>query len=371
VRRSSTLALVLIAIACGPGRVVGPSETEVGDTGESGDGDGESGDGDGESGDGDGESGDGDGESGDGDGNGESGDGDGDGDGESGDGDGDGDGESGDGDGDGEPPPDLPPEGFCGFADPYLEAIVVEELGLQRGPVPVALAETVTQLVQWASGPEPGEHPVSLTGIECLSNLVTLRLPPGSIDDLTPLSELSSLAVLRVHNNQISQLQPLAGLPNLTWLELPGNPIPDGALVDIAELPLISLDVSDTAITTLDDFLLFEDLLALHINNLPIDDLSPLYGSGIVTLGVVGTNIADLASMPSWGPLACLHLQETPAVDLSPLLEVTWVVEPNLCGTCPRLGVTTENLDDYSNAVVIPTLCEMGINVNGCLFCPQ
>jgi hypothetical protein len=157
----------------------------------------------------------------------------------------------------------------------------------------------------------------------------------------------------------------------LTWLELGDNPIPDGALADIAELPLVYLSVSQSAITTLDDILSFEDLLALYINDLPIDDLSPLYGSGIVVLGASGTNISDLSSLPSWGPLACLFIEETAVVDLSPLLDVTWTEELNLCGTCPRVSVNTDNLDDYSKDVVIPTLCEMGVNVNACLFCPQ
>jgi hypothetical protein len=345
------LAFGLLTLACGPGRVAGSSDDVVGETGD----DDRNGDGDGDPGDGDGD-GDGDGESGDGDGDGES-------------GDGDGDGESGDGDGDGEPPlPDLGPEDFCVFADPFLEAAVAEELDLEGGPVPKVLAETITNL---SALPQVGSQPSSLVGIECLVNLVRLRLPAGTIDELTPLAELSSLASLSLRHNQIAQLQPLASLGDLQALDLWGNPIPDGALVDIAGLPLSTLDVSHSAITSLEDILLFEDLLMLGINGLPIADLSPLYGSGILGLMASETDISELSTLHSWGPLGCLSIKATSIVDLSPLLDVAWIDGESVCGTCPSLGVDAENLDDYSNDVVIPALCEMGINVNGCLFCPQ
>jgi internalin A len=195
-----------------------------------------------------------------------------------------------------------------------------------------------------------------------------LDLPAGTIDDLTPLAELSSLETLRLRNNQVSQLQPLAGSSSLRFLDLQSNPVADGALAEISEVPLTNLYVGHTAITSLDDILLFEDLLALNISGLPIDDLSPLSGSGILTLWANETNISDLSFLSSWGPLACLFIMQTSVVDLSLLLEVDWVEH---CETCPTVAVTEDNLDDYSKNVVIPTLCQMGINANACLLCPQ
>lgn len=47
-------------------------------------------------------------------------------------------------------------------------------------------------------------------------------------------------------------------------------------------------------------------------------------------------------------------------------------MDVGVCGAaCPILGVDVDLLDDFSKDVVIPQLCEMGVNVEGCLFCPQ
>jgi hypothetical protein len=292
------------------------------------------------------------------------------GDGDPGDGD-PGDGETGDGDGD--PPPDLPGIQYCDLPDPYLENEFVKALGLEAGPVPVALAQTLTTIADYTSSDEPGEHPESLVGIDCAANLVTLRLPPGTIDDLSPLVGLESLQSLSLFRNQVSQLSPLAVQGQLSSLSLVQNPLGDGALTEIAALPLQWLSVGYTQITGLDEILTFEQLRYLDVSGLPIADLSPLVGSKIVTLELHETQISDLTPLIAWGPdgLACLTLGDSLVTDLSPLLEVNWVVDGNLCGSCPRLSVNTGTLDDYSKNVVIPTLCEMGVNANGCLFCPQ
>jgi hypothetical protein len=343
----------LTLLACGPNQA-----GDHGELGHTGDGDSEaSGDGDPEAtGDGDGDAeatGDGDAEA-------------------TGDGD-PGDGDPGDGDGDEDPPPDLPGIQYCDQLDLYLEHLFVDALGLEGGPVPVALAQTLTSLVDYAAGVEPGEYPESLVGIDCAANLVSLRLPPGTVDDLSPLVGLESLQSLALARNQVSQLSPLAAQGKISTLILTHNPLGDGGLTDIAELPLEWLSVGYTEITGLDEIIMFDQLRYLDVNGLPIADLSPLVGSKIVGLELSETLVSDLTPLTAWGPdgLACLTLGDSLVTDLSPLLEVEWVVDGNPCGSCPRLFVNTATLDDYSKDVVIPTLCEMGVNANGCLFCPQ
>jgi hypothetical protein len=340
VPRSLALTCVLLLVACGPGRVEDAT---------SGDGNGDStGDGDGD--DDAGTSGDGDGDT--------SGDGD-------GDGEGDGDGDSA-GDGDGEPMPEL-----CEL-DPYFETLMAQKLGLESGPISVELAETLTQLSAYSSGAGPGEYPTSLEGIGCAANLLRLRVPPGVVDDLGPVAQLEQLSTLHISSNEVTDLEPLIGNTALRWLGVPDNPVGDGALTILADLELERLYIGGTQITGLDEVLLFEELLLLSIGGLPIADLSPLIATNIRGLYVSGTPVSDLTPLISFAELSCLDVTDTPVTDLSPLLEVNWVVDVNLCNSsCPQLHVSEESVDDFSKNVVIPMLCDMGVDVNNCLSCPQ
>ena len=245
------------------------------------------------------------------------------------------------------------------------------ELGLDAGPIPIALAETLTSL-QTTSGPDPADYPSSLVGIGCAANLTRLGISPGSVTDLSPVAELASLTSFRLNTNQPVTLAPLNANTELTELSLWRSAVPDGALTEIADLALTRLWIGETEITVLDEVLLFEELRLLSITELPIASLEPLADTQIVNLHASGTLISDLTPLTEWGPdgLACLFIEDTPVTDLSPLLEVDWQ-EDSYCGSCPRVGVSLELIDDNSLEFVIPVLCEMGVNVNNCLFCPQ
>ncbi|NJK32000.1 MAG: hypothetical protein HC927_06020, partial [Deltaproteobacteria bacterium] len=89
-------------------------------------------------------------------------------------------------------------ERVCEFADPYLEQLVAEALGLDSGPVPTALALQITQLWDSVSNPDvEGEHPDDLAGIECVAQLTSLTLPKGDIDALDPLTASPSWSISR------------------------------------------------------------------------------------------------------------------------------------------------------------------------------
>jgi hypothetical protein len=271
-----------------------------------------------------------------------------------------------------EQPPerDLAETVYCEFADPYLEIEVALALGLEPGPVPVELAATLTAI---DSGSSTAEHfPSSLEGIDCLTNLERLDLGAGTLVDLTPLSALAELQRVHLINQDISDLSPLAANTNLDSLYLRLNPVPDGALTQIAGLDLRWLIVGDTQITSLDEIPLFENLFYLHVSGLPIDDLSPLAGMPLGQLSASSTQISDLTPLLSLTGegLEMLGIQSTPVTDLSVLLEVNWNYEP-IESSCPMLFVDTELLDAQSKDFVIPALLNMGVNVNSAWFCPQ
>jgi Leucine-rich repeat (LRR) protein len=268
------------------------------------------------------------------------------------------------------PDPDLPATVYCEFADPYLEIEVALALGLEPGPVPVDLAATLTEI---DTGVSSAEHfPSSLEGIDCLVNLERLELGAGTLVDLTPLAALTELQYLQLVNQDISDLSPLAANTKLDSLYLRINPVPDGALTQIAGLDLRYLSVADTQISSLEEIPLFENLFFLSVSGLPIDDLSLLAGLPLGVVSAKSTQISDLTPLLSLtgDGLESLDIQSTQVTDLSVLLEVNWNFQP-FHNTCPVLSVDTELLDAQSVDFVIPTLCNMGVDVNNCLFCPQ
>jgi len=63
----------------------------------------------------------------------------------------------------------------------------------------------------------------SLSGIENLTNLISLDLENNLISDLTPLKKLTKLTTLRLQSNKISIYAPLSALINLKHLDLSNN----------------------------------------------------------------------------------------------------------------------------------------------------
>lgn len=291
-------------------------------------------------------------------------------------------------------PPDLDPVEtiHCDFADPYIEQLVAEAAGLESGPVPVELAAQILELTNFAS--LPGDFPTDLAGIECVEQLVRLHLPAGTLDELGPLASLGALTHLHISNNLIAELGPLldlelvrlslernlvaelgplAGMTSLRTLILYEDPIPEGELAELIGIPLAWLDIGYTGVTSLDDVLLFDELEVLAIDGLPIDSIAPLQGSTIIDLSMRETEVVDLSPLLSWGPqgIGCVDVRGVPVTDIGMMLDVDWTFEYTICGSCPRFLVDEETLDDFGKNVVLPQLCDMGVNVNGCLFCPQ
>lgn len=265
---------------------------------------------------------------------------------------------------------DLGEAEHCDFVDRYFELEVAKALELDGGPVPVELAATLTHLY---TGPSLVDHyPSTLEGIDCLVNLETLHPGAGTLDDLGPLVSLAKLRHLTLRNQDITDLAPLAANSELNRLTLSINPIPDGALTQIAGLDLEWLNIGDTQITTLDEIPLFENLYYLEIYKLPIDDLSPIAGMPLGGIAASNTQISDLTPLLTLTGVGLeqLYIYDTQVTDLSVLLDVTWNFMP-VIGTCPVLSVNEDLIDAQSKDFVIPTLCDMGVNVNGCLFCPQ
>lgn len=150
------------------------------------------------------------------------------------------------------------------IADPSLEAVILDQLGKEEGPVMQSEMATLTCMraslcnIQVLDGIE---HAVNLTGLNLglnsitdisqLSGLTKLRdvsLNGNLISDISPLSHLEALEILCLGQNLIMDITPLAGLNNLRYLGLKDNMVRD--IHPLAELEsLAHMDLSDNWIS--------------------------------------------------------------------------------------------------------------------------
>jgi len=145
----------------------------------------------------------------------------------------------------------------------------------------------------------------------CLFPLFTsvkgLYLPPGKIDDLSPLKTLTTIESLRIAATQIKDLTPLSGLAKLDRLDIGRTPVKD--LTPLSKLVnLTELQIDETEVTDLSPLSKLTKLEMLQMKRTRISDLSPLKelknlknlhigGSAVsgqaVILGIPGLKVHD------------------------------------------------------------------------------
>ncbi|MBK9266910.1 MAG: leucine-rich repeat domain-containing protein [Polyangiaceae bacterium] len=102
-----------------------------------------------------------------------------------------------------------------------------------------------------------------------------MYLPPGKIDDLTPLKTLTTIESLRVAATNIKDLTPLAGLAKLDRLDIGRTPVKD--LTPLSGLTnLTELQIDETEVTDLTPISKLKKLEMLQMKRTRISDLSPL-----------------------------------------------------------------------------------------------
>lgn len=102
-----------------------------------------------------------------------------------------------------------------------------------------------------------------------------LYLPPGKIEDLTPLKTLTTLESLRAAATNIKDLTPLAGLAKLDRLDIGRTPVKD--LTPLSTLTnLTELQIDETEVTDLAPLTKLKKLEMLQMKRTRISDLSPL-----------------------------------------------------------------------------------------------
>ncbi len=221
----------------------------------------------------------------------------------------------------GESEPDVGPAEPCDpivFADPELERVVREQLGVDEGFV--LTTETVQPLTYVGAIGAPIQD---LSGLECATALETVsfsqfagRPLPNGITDLTPLVELPLLVGIRLDDHDVSELMPF---PTLLRLELPGNPV--GSIAElVGSDALRALVIRGSTTSDLSPAAQLPALQILEASDTPVSDIGVLAGSDVLrSLYVGGTTIADLSVVPDLPHLEQLHVDRTAVTDVSVL----------------------------------------------------
>ena len=133
----------------------------------------------------------------------------------------------------------------------------------------------------------------------CLFPLFTavkgLYLPPGKIEDLSPLKTLTTLESIRVAATQIKDLTPLSGLAKLDRLDIGRTPVKD--LTPLASLAnLTELQIDETEVTDLSPLSKLKKLEMIQMKRTRIADLSPLKGmTTLKNLHIAGSSVSGQA----------------------------------------------------------------------------
>ncbi len=164
------------------------------------------------------------------------------------------------------------------FADPVLEAMIRGAMGKPEGEITLEEAQGVTRM--------------DLT--DSLQRQLSEFTP---ITNLSGLEAFTNLISLDLSQNAVSDISPLAGLTRLTALSLAGNPVTDVApLAKLTNLKLLIL--SNCQAQDYNALSNLTNLQVLYLDNSTISDVSPLASlTNLQTLYLDKSTIEDISSL--------------------------------------------------------------------------
>ena len=196
------------------------------------------------------------------------------------------------------------------FADPNLERLVLDALGVSSDELTPELLESVKEIDEW------GSDVSDLSGIECLTGLEVLRLHRSHVSDLTPLAELESLYELNVGETEVENIAPLEGL-SLQALMIDGNDIEDfSPLESLRKLEYLAIQSTSFANEDIEYIQHLPTLFTLRMVDVQATDFSGLGDIATLDHLSVGGPLVDdvaLASLAEVTRLASLAVNDIPA----------------------------------------------------------
>jgi hypothetical protein len=131
------------------------------------------------------------------------------------------------------------------FASPAIEAAIRQRLSQPDGPLNGTSLTGITDLLIPASTGEVTD----LDGTQCLVNLRTLGIPPGSLASLAPLTALRDLRSVSFSENQVTSLAPLGNKPNLRTISASANAIASLSDLTLTAQPCGPLELTENPLT--------------------------------------------------------------------------------------------------------------------------
>ena len=238
------------------------------------------------------------------------------------------------------------------FADPNLEAVVREAIGVPEGPIYPADMEGLGVL-------DARERSIQdLAGLEHCTGLIYLNAASNEISDISPLANLTWLFSLRLNENQIGDISPLANLTNLNRLRLDSNQISDiSPLANLARLTELGLDSNQ--ISDISPLAGLTNLRTLGLYKNQISDISPLANlTSLQRLYLYNNQISDISPLAGLTSLEQLYLDDNQISDISPLVD-----NPGL-GEGDRIDLRWNPLSEQSINEYIPELIARGVTVD-------
>ena len=196
------------------------------------------------------------------------------------------------------------------FADPYVETLVREAIGVPSGPIHPADVVGLTGLtISPASpGPLPSDIPVtSLAGIECLPHLTVLSLSDAIVTNSPLLPQVTEFSWL-VDSNTADML---SALPSLRVLRLVSETFTFGPVL-LGDVSTAQARAALSAMT---------GLTTLSVPGAGLTDAAPLGPLTLLTDVDLGSNqIQDISPLSALANLRSLDLRFNRVTDLSPLV---------------------------------------------------
>ncbi len=259
-------------------------------------------------------------------------------------------------------------EGVLHFPDPNFELSVCLSLGIFDNTTDTCtadiLAEDVAEItyfvsiasVAYVSAPE--HYITDLTGLECMPNLITVKIEGNySSFDLSPLAGASALEALYAGENQIDDLSPLAGLTQLFYLDLYHNEISDvSPLSGLTQL--IGLVLSRNLISDVSPLSSLNNLDSLSLSKNEISDIDPLASlTGLWSLGLRENDISYIDAVASMTGLDTIYFWMNNVTDLTPLVN-----NASFADGC-YADFTDNPIDCDDQAANIATLKDRGVHL--------
>lgn len=230
---------------------------------------------------------------------------------------------------------------------------------------------------------------VDLSPLASLTNITTMALYDGEINDvefLRPLKKLKSLVVAR---NRLKNIEPMSGLTQLEGLGLENNEIED--ISPLKDLPLKGLSLSDNEIEDISVLSELEEVRHLslagnHISNVEvignlrhiealyldhnqIEDIRPLTKlSNLNTLMIHNNKLKSVdGELSNWTKLEKLNISDNQLSEFTPLSQVTSLKELdvshnqissietiNKLQLLSRININDNNISDISPLLSLP-----------------